>query len=83
MLTVVPVETVAGKAWDDRDRLERKNDADREPMDSRYDPRYSLRADVSPLSNSRWSMRGGRDYVDFSWRTAVTRAVAQVYFLIL
>lgn len=34
------------QSWDDRGPG-RKADADREPMDSRYDPRYSIRPDVS------------------------------------
>ncbi len=48
-----PVTTTAALAlnvhvqsWDDRGPG-RKPDADREPMDSRYDPRYSIRPDVS------------------------------------
>ncbi|CAM9092624.1 unnamed protein product [Ascophyllum nodosum] len=48
------------QVWEDRQRGGRRFDADREPLDSRYDPRYSIR----PHGSSDYGGGGGGGYVD-------------------
>ncbi|CAM9439699.1 unnamed protein product, partial [Pylaiella littoralis] len=70
------------QSWDDRDRSGRKADADREPMDSRYDPRYSIRPDgadygygysESPRANDRHG--GGDGDYGGAWGSAPSHGV--------